>query len=841
MVEGGASPAATLASPRETSHLTVTQTRELLESLRGVVKDFAAAEDKLNKDFRAKTDATEKRFKEDAAAHEAQLAAQLSEAETAYQSEKARIESHHEKRKTHIARAHKSSHKLSAKRIDDQEGHWKYKSQKGLLDTKRFRTDTLAQNDATFAEFGQQLADSRGTFAALEGDAQKAFRGYGKFRRQLEKGEVLPNTDFAPDEHQLLQKLQQLRERTSEDLTRFQKLFLPKLFRVLPLWLWLVLLLVAGLASEFVPALALPGKHLGAIGAGAIAVLAVVIYCLGIGKGKALAKTIADELTTAQRVHDICLQKSQTRHAQEVERIETEAKNSTEMFQENWRSAVEQAANARELWPVRIDEKWQRVVAKNDAQHTVRLARAEGEHTGSVNQIRSDAAARQKQFTDAHEGKVAKFNADYQAHWEKLEADWKQLTQPIFEAIAAANETAKREFPEWQRPVWQNWKPPGSFKNLAQFARLEADVKKLAEAAPCDPRLAFPPVVSLPLLLTYPQQGSILFETTKSGNEPVVEAINNIMFRLISTAPAGKLSFTIIDPVKLGQNFAGVMHLADYEDNLINSRILDAGEPDRAAARRAERAHGEGHPDVSPQRVRDDRGIQRAGGQHRGEISLPRRRGFSGELHRDGCAAVAAHRGERRALRRFHADPLGPAAHAAGGFFPGGTAQEQRVHQWRRRTFRAGESISRRHARLARCAAGPEFATEFLHKVGKASRGSNRVEVPFAQIAPPDNEIWTEETTDELRVPIGRTGATKLQYLAIGKGTRQHALIAGKTGSGKSTLFHVIITNLALWCSPEQVEFYLVDFKKGVEFKCYATNRLPHARSWPSRAIASLA
>ena len=95
---------------------------------------------------------------------------------------------------------------------------------------------------------------------------------------------------------------------------------------------------------------------------------------------------------------------------------------------------------------------------------------------------------------------------------------------------------------------------------------------------------------------------------------------------------------------------------------------------------------------------------------------------------------------------------------------------------------------------------------------------------------PSRSKLWTEETTDELRVPIGRSGATKLQYLEIGKGTRQHALIAGKTGSGKSTLFHVIITNLALWCSPEQVEFYLVDFKKGVEFKCYANRRLPHAK-----------
>src|SRR6185312_12959778 len=123
-----------------------------------------------------------------------------------------------------------------------------------------------------------------------------------------------------------------------------------------------------------------------------------------------------------------------------------------------------------------------------------------------------------------------------------------------------------------------------------------------------------------------------------------------------------------------------------------------------------------------------------------------------------------------------------------------------------------------------------EFATHFLREVGKKGKDSNRVEVPFEQIAPQNGQIWSEETSQELRVPIGRSGATKFQYLAIGRATRQHALIAGKTGSGKSTLFHIIITNLALWCSPEQVEFYLVDFKKGVEFKCYGSRRLPHAK-----------
>jgi hypothetical protein len=124
----------------------------------------------------------------------------------------------------------------------------------------------------------------------------------------------------------------------------------------------------------------------------------------------------------------------------------------------------------------------------------------------------------------------------------------------------------------------------------------------------------------------------------------------------------------------------------------------------------------------------------------------------------------------------------------------------------------------------------PVLTTELLQNIGRRSVDAYRVELPFAQIAPDADSRWTLDTTTEVRVPIGVTGATKLQYLALGKGTKQHALIAGKTGSGKSTLFHVLVTNLALWAGPDQVEFYLVDFKKGVEFKCYATQRLPHAR-----------
>ena len=95
---------------------------------------------------------------------------------------------------------------------------------------------------------------------------------------------------------------------------------------------------------------------------------------------------------------------------------------------------------------------------------------------------------------------------------------------------------------------------------------------------------------------------------------------------------------------------------------------------------------------------------------------------------------------------------------------------------------------------------------------------------------PAEDQWWTADSRGGIDVALGRSGAMKLQNLDLGRGTSQHVLISGKTGSGKSTLLHVLITNLALRYSPDELQLYLVDFKKGVEFKAYARCSLPHAR-----------
>ncbi|MFM8323248.1 MAG: FtsK/SpoIIIE domain-containing protein, partial [Pirellulaceae bacterium] len=54
-------------------------------------------------------------------------------------------------------------------------------------------------------------------------------------------------------------------------------------------------------------------------------------------------------------------------------------------------------------------------------------------------------------------------------------------------------------------------------------------------------------------------------------------------------------------------------------------------------------------------------------------------------------------------------------------------------------------------------------------------------------------------------------------------------MVAGKTGSGKSSLLHTLITSACIDYGPDQLRLVLLDFKKGVEFQVYAEANLPHA------------
>ena len=70
----------------------------------------------------------------------------------------------------------------------------------------------------------------------------------------------------------------------------------------------------------------------------------------------------------------------------------------------------------------------------------------------------------------------------------------------------------------------------------------------------------------------------MLLKAAGEGRAKAVAAIQAIMLRMLTAMPPGKVRFTILDPVGLGENFSAFMHLADYDDQLVASRIwTDSG------------------------------------------------------------------------------------------------------------------------------------------------------------------------------------------------------------------------------------------------------------------------
>ncbi len=495
---------------------------------------------------------------------------------------------------------------------------------------------------------------------------------------------------------------------------------------------------------------------------------------------------------------------------------------------------------------VKINVTKRRDASLEQIQQEYQTARQEMEEScrQELQKIEENYQARQNQLQQEHDQQKQQIERQYQQDREnlqqqyeeahrKLEKRWQEGLSCIQAMLTDLEKLDHSLQMDWSNPVWRQWKPADTYAPVVRFGSFQLDMNQLAESAQSQAKFSFDKnqPVSLPALLAFPDRCSLLLQTQRQGREQAIAALRAVMTRLATSLPPGRVHFTILDPIGIGENFAGFMHATDYEEALVGRRIWT----DSAQIQQQLTDLTEHMENVIQKYLRNEFETIEEYNQQAGELAEPYRflviadfpHNFNEESARRlssiinsgaRCGVYTLIAYDARQELPIGIDVQDLASHSAHLIF-------QDDH------FVWQDEIFRKFPLTLDAPPAEELLTQIIHTMGRAAKDSARVEVPFEIIAPPENRYWSEDSSSSLNVPVGRTGATRLQYLKIGKGVAQHMLIAGKTGSGKSTLLHVIITNLALWYSPDQVELYLIDFKKGVEFKTYVTHHVPHIRA----------
>jgi hypothetical protein len=364
-----------------------------------------------------------------------------------------------------------------------------------------------------------------------------------------------------------------------------------------------------------------------------------------------------------------------------------------------------------------------------------------------------------------------------------------------------------------------------------RFGEVLLDLDTLPNGVSSAPELkeGIPTKFRFTTLRAFPENANLVIETPSEGRGEAVRVLQAAMLRLLTSLPPGQVRFTIVDPVGIGRPFGAFMHLADFDEALVTNQVWTDPRPiqerlDDLAA----------HMEKVTQRyLRNEYATIEEYNAVAGEVAEPYRVLVVADFPTNFDEKAAA----RLAGIVAGGVPCGVFTLVAADLdrpLPTGiTLEDLRPNAlrltWENGKLAWGDPDFGALPMQLDAPPAADLATRLIHRTGAAAKDAKRVEVPFEFIAPVRDAWWTQDSRTGIDVALGRVGATKRQHLTLGHGTSQHVLIAGRTGSGKSTLLHALITNLALNYSPDEVDLYLIDFKKGVEFKVYATQELPHA------------
>ncbi len=319
------------------------------------------------------------------------------------------------------------------------------------------------------------------------------------------------------------------------------------------------------------------------------------------------------------------------------------------------------------------------------------------------------------------------------------------------------------------------------------------------------------------------------------GRANALEYMRAIEMRLFMSIPCGKLRVTMIDPVDSGSNFSMFSCLGDDDKRIISTKIWS--NPDRIKEQLGLLIEQIEH--VNQDCLRGEYKNIVVYNEHVGKNAEPLQALFVADFprHFDKEAWEMLEKivssGPKCGIYTYIVGSRADIEHEYDSI--SGIVEKMELMDFVKGTLRY--SYGEMSHKVLPVKMPSKANQENIYEVLKNGiKTSDRITINYDEITEEltrHPEKWFRFSEENgLDIPIGLEGASRSVQIHLGGElvTQHHALISGTIGSGKSSLLHTIIMSLLFKYDPEDVQIYLLDFKRGVEFKIFAESRLQNFR-----------